>query len=358
MSLGISLSKPLQISFQTSLRCNARCLTCHSWHEQKDYLSADEILNCLRDLKKWLGNSTSLFFTGGEALIFDGIYDILTYCTEQNIMSRLQTNGISLDENNLNRIIESGLKYLTISLDSHLIEVHDRFRGVPGTFETINKAIYYLSEKSDINIGIACLIMKDNIEHLSESLDYFMSLPVQRITFQPIRLWTQETSIEHWADYEYWVKDIALLKKFTDYLLSQKMPPPRSKSGEGISPHIYGGGRGGKQKIVNTKRDTQEWLDYFQNPTTMVSKNKKRCGIGFDRLKIDYLGNITFGCELFEPIGNIKKDNIQKAWYSSKARSIRKQMMNCTYPCTSNCYKEMNLLQKIKAGMRYIKRSG
>jgi hypothetical protein len=79
----------------------------------------------------------------------------------------------------------------------------------------------------------------------------------------------------------------------------------------------------------------------------LANKEIKKCRVGYDRLSIDYRGNISLGCTTFGTIGYIKTDKIKDAWSSDKAQKIRKQMMLCTYPCTSNCNKELTLPQKI-----------
>jgi hypothetical protein len=108
---------------------------------------------------------------------------------------------------------------------------------------------------------------------------------------------------------------------------------------------------------MNTVEDIKEWSDFFKNPTTFINKHKKRCKLGYDLLEIKYKGDINVGCGMYGSVGNIKHDKIRAAWESEKAKNLRKQMMKCTYPCTSNCYKELNLLQKI-AKVRVLAKSG
>jgi MoaA/NifB/PqqE/SkfB family radical SAM enzyme len=324
--LGLNLSKPLQISIQPNQTCNACCLMCNSWHEQSLYLTSEEIIDCLKQLHEWLGDSFIVQIAGGEPLIFPGIYDIFSYCHDIGIICKISTNGIAFNERALDMIIASRLSYLTVSLDSHLSEIHDKFRGFLGAFERAVEGLKYLAEKGNLTLGISSVIMKDNIATLPESVDFFLSLPIHRLLLQPIRTWTYQGSIDKWTDYEYWINDNKAMESFTAYLLNKKKTDPR---------------------IMNTEEDIREWGDYFKDPTTFINKHKQKCRLGYDRIEIKYKGDIYLGCTLYGTIGNIKHDKIRATWESEKAKSVRKEMMKCTHPCTSNCYKELNLPQKI-----------
>ncbi|MDR2848639.1 MAG: radical SAM protein [Bacteroidales bacterium] len=189
-SFNLHLSKPLQVSIQPNERCNARCLMCDYWKETNDYLDYKEIIETLKELKQWMGNNFFVQIAGGEPLIYKGIYDIFSFCAENGIICKISTNGIAFTPNVCDKIIQSGLSYLSVSLDSHLSEIHDRFRGVPGTWERAIGGIKYLAEHTRMTLGISSVIMKDNIATLPQSVDYFLSLPINRLLIQPIRVRT------------------------------------------------------------------------------------------------------------------------------------------------------------------------
>ena len=336
ISGGRALSKPLQISIQPNRQCNARCLMCHSWHENKDYINSFDIINVLKQLKKWLGSDFFVNISGGEVLIFEGIFDIFSFCADNKIISKISTNGVAFDENILNKIIDSKLSFLSVSLDSHIAELHDKYRGVAGVFERSVSGIRYLAKNSNITLGISSVIMKENIDTLADSVMFFLSLPVNRILLQPIRPWTYEKSISQWKEYEYWVNDSEAMQKFSDFLINLKKT---------------------EKRILNTNKDISEWNVYFSNPEQVANDFIKKCSIGYDNMIIDYKGDIFLGCYLFGSIGNIKDINIKTAWKSKRASDIRSQMMSCKNPCTSNCYKELSLKEKVKKAILLL-RSG
>ncbi|HPR16705.1 MAG TPA: radical SAM protein [Candidatus Cloacimonadota bacterium] len=331
---GKVMSKPLQISIQPNERCNAKCRMCDCWKEKNDYLSSEEIIATLKKLKQWIKSDIFVQIAGGEPLIFKGIFDIFSFCSQNGIICKISTNGIALTESNCDKIIASKLPYLSVSIDSHLPEIHDKFRGVEKTLEKAVNGIKYLSEHGNLTLGISSILMKDNVSTFDKSVDFFLDLPIHRLLIQPIRLWTEQLPIERWKEYEYWINDLPALEKFITFLLAKKKEDNR---------------------IMNTEQDIRDWYRYFQSPAAMRNDHTKKCTIGYDRLSVTYRGDVFLGCTSFGSVGNIKTDDIRQIWYSAKAEEIRKKMLKCQLPCTSNCYKDLSLKEKIKKARLLIK---
>ena len=327
ISTGKLFSKPMQVSIIPNRKCNARCLMCDFWKEKNDYLTADEIIKVIDDLNNWAGNDFFIQISGGEPLIFKGIYDIFGFIAEKKIKTKISTNGISLTKKTCDKIIKSGLPYLSVSLDSHIPEIHDKFRGVKGTFKRAVEGLKYLHENGDLTLGISSIIMKDNISTFSESVEYFLSLPINRFLFQPIRVWTEKLPMDRWHEYMYWVNDKESLKKTADYLLKIKQEDNR---------------------VFNSVQDINDLEPYFTSPSLLVNSNSKECNIGYDRITIDYKGDVFLGCYYYKSVGNIKEKNIIDIWKSEQAEINRRKMRNCKIPCTNNCYKQSTLKDKVK----------
>ncbi|MDR2848060.1 MAG: radical SAM protein [Bacteroidales bacterium] len=333
-TFNLNLSKPLQVSIQPNERCNARCLMCDCWKETNDYINADEIITVLKWLKQWIGRNFFVQIAGGEPLIYKGIYDIFSFCAENGILCKISTNGIAFTPNVCDKIIRSGLPYLSVSLDSHLPEIHDKFRGVPGTLERAIGGIKYLAEHTRMTLGISSVIMKENVGTLPQSVDYFLSLPINRLLMQPIRVWTENLPMNRWNEYEHWVNDQQTMATFTQHLLEKKKTDKR---------------------ILNTVQDIKEWQNYFLNPVALANKDLKKCRIGYDRLGIDYKGNVSLGCGKYGYVGNIKDDAVRNIWNSPKSRQTRRKMLQCTNLCTSNCFKDLTLPQKVSKALVFVK---
>ena len=334
-ALGLTLTKPLEISIQPNKRCNARCLMCDFWKEKEDKLTAQEIIAAIEQLRSWIGKGFFLQIAGGEPLIFKGIFDIFSLCSASGIICKISTNGYALTQNVCDKIIASKLSYLSISLDSHKKEIHDKLRGVDGIFDRAVEGIGYLAKNSRTMLGISSVLMGDNVKDFPESVDFFLSLPIHRILIQPVGVWTEDLPAERWNEYEHWVNDMAAMDRVTGHLSVRKKSDSR---------------------ILNTEKDFAEWKEYFQNPSSTINRKLKKCKIGYKNLAIDYNGNISLGCSHYGgAIGNIKTDSIKEVWHSSKAKAIRKRMMRCSIPCQYNCYKTLSLKDKISKVVVLIK---
>lgn len=333
-TLGLNLSKPMQVIIQPNERCNAKCIMCDCWHEKNDYINSEEIIDALKQLRDWVGTNFFVQIAGGEPLIYKGIFDIFKFCSDNGIVCKISTNGIALNEKICDKIIESKLPYLSVSMDSHIPAIHDKYRGVPGTLEKGINGIKYLAKNGNLTLGISSVLMKENVETFPETIEYFLSLPIHRLLIQPIRIWTDDLPIERWPEYQYWVNDTEALNRVTSYLIEKKQT---------------------EKRLFNSEKDIQEWHQYFTNPQSIANKETKVCKIGYDHLNISYKGDITMGCGRFSTIGNIKEGPIKEAWDSKKATAIRTQMMKCHHPCTSNCYKDLTLQEKISKAKVFIK---
>jgi MoaA/NifB/PqqE/SkfB family radical SAM enzyme len=331
---GVTLTKPLEISIQPNRRCNARCRMCSSWEEKEDKLTAQEIIAALAQLKAWVGKGFFLQIAGGEPLIFKGIFDIFLFCAENDIICKISTNGYALTKSVCDKIIASKLSFLSVSLDSHKKEIHDTLRGVDGVLDRAVEGIAYLAKNSKITLGVSSVLMSENVKSFSESVDFFLSLPIHRLLIQPVGVWTERLPAERWKEYEYWVNDMDAMDELNRYLSAKKKSDSR---------------------ILNTEKDFAEWKKYFYDPSTSVGKKAKRCKLGYKILTISYSGDIYLGCSSYGSVGNIKTSSLTDAWYSPKAKAIRKRMMRCSIPCQGNCYKSLSLKDKISKAIVLIK---
>lgn len=328
---GLLLTKPLLISISPSQRCNLKCLMCRCWQEQKDYISSDDIIGFLGDVKGWLGNQFFVQLSGGEPLIYRGIFDVIKFCAENEITCKVSTNGYNLTPRMCDKVIEAGLRYLSVSIDSHVPEVHDRFRGRKGTFKRAIAGLKYLRSKSKITLGISAIVMKNNIEQMDEFIDFLMSLDIDRVLFQPIRDYYHP--LEKWREYQYWINDYEKLDRGIDALVR---------------------GKKRNDRILNTIEDFEIMRTYFRNPYSIV--NSRDCRLGYEQLAVDDKGEI-FVCSAYSSLGNIRERNIKEIWKSKKAAEERWKMVTCTLPCTSNCKKELGLGAKAKKFV-YLARQG
>lgn len=93
-------------------------------------------------------------FSGGEIFLYDGIFDLLEDTAQKGIKVNCTSNGTMLDKEKVKHLRDSGINSITISLDAATAELHDKIRGVKGTWKRAIKALELLGKygvKSSVN---------------------------------------------------------------------------------------------------------------------------------------------------------------------------------------------------------------
>ena len=75
-----------------------------------------------------------ILFSGGEPLTRPDLTDLIRHAVRRGMRAVISTNGTLITKDKAAELKDLGLSYVGISLDG-MKELHDRFRGVSGTFE-------------------------------------------------------------------------------------------------------------------------------------------------------------------------------------------------------------------------------
>lgn len=141
--------------------CNLKCIHClnNSGIKQKDELTKEDLLKLIKNFSSH--GVQEIRFTGGEPLLFNGIYDLIRFATEEGICTSLGTNGTLITKEVAKKLKESGLKKVVVSIDGNK-KTHDKIRGKKNYQKAMN-GLKYL-QKNGINVRVNSVIMKSNME--------------------------------------------------------------------------------------------------------------------------------------------------------------------------------------------------
>jgi radical SAM protein with 4Fe4S-binding SPASM domain len=153
---GKALS-PLSVVLLLTYRCNLRCRMCFYYNEaeksntqslihrrKNEELTSEQIKKMIDDISAM--NVRVLTLHGGEPLVYNEVFDISKYAASKGLLVNFITNGILLNENIIDRIIDAKINSITISLDGPDY-VHDEVRGMKGAFQKIMDGIAILKSK-------------------------------------------------------------------------------------------------------------------------------------------------------------------------------------------------------------------
>ena len=159
-------------------RCNLACHHCYSYANpnSEDFLTTEFILDSIKELKK--AGIKFVIFSGGEPLIRKDIFVISKAMREAGIVTYLSTNGLYVDEKNVDSIIKY-FNYIGISIDG-IEEVHDEFRGLKGAYKKSLDAIA-LIQKHGGNAGIRFTITNETKESFYSIFDLAEEIGVDKM---------------------------------------------------------------------------------------------------------------------------------------------------------------------------------
>ena len=127
---------PRLIAWEVTRFCLLSCKHCRAAATATAYegeLSSQECYKLLDNIASF--SRPIIILTGGEPMIRPDIYEIAAYGDKLGLPMVMAPCGILIDDETAAKIVQSGIKRISISLDGATAESHDAFRGVEGAFE-------------------------------------------------------------------------------------------------------------------------------------------------------------------------------------------------------------------------------
>jgi len=322
--LGYSPLPPLVI-YVTTLRCNLRCKMCHLYGEygippntrgELSLLEAKRMIDNIKTSYRHLPYLPFIGMSGGEPFLRKDIFEIAEYMKKSGFRFSFTTNLSTLNNKQIERLIQVKPADLRVSLDGPE-DVHDRIRGVKGTFEKVIKTIKTIrnsKEGKKIPIRINCTISESNVETLPEMIDIAKelnaSLNYQYTTFIDKKHADMQKNISakyfnnNLDNYRGFLK----MPKNKIVKLVDQIKKIKEKAKRLNLPVTF---------LPNLKMD--EIKRYYSNLDGYV--HSKRCNFPWGSAKIWATGDV-YPCFRYS-FGNIKKEKFSAIWNSKKARYFR-----------------------------------
>jgi len=126
---------PVLVSFGITRECDLECPHCYSNSGERDpeELSTEEAKRVVAEVAE-LG-SKIIILDGGEPALRDDLVDLVAHATDSGLRVVLGSNGMSLTEELVSRLLSAGCGGIAISLDGADSRTHDTFRGLEGGWE-------------------------------------------------------------------------------------------------------------------------------------------------------------------------------------------------------------------------------
>ncbi|EEB73231.1 TIGR04053 family radical SAM/SPASM domain-containing protein [Thermococcus sp. AM4] len=174
--------KPVLVFWETTKACQLKCKHCRAeaiLQALPGELSTEEGKALIDSLTDFGRPYPILILTGGDPLMRKDIFELIDYAVEKGVRVGLAPAVTPLlTEETIERIARSGVKAVSISLDSPFPDVHDAIRGIEGTWE---KTVWAIKEflKHGLSVQVNTVVMRETVEGLPEMVKLLKDLGVE-----------------------------------------------------------------------------------------------------------------------------------------------------------------------------------
>lgn len=320
---GHSLGGPIMATIVPTSKCNLDCKFCDiEGRKGGENLSAgrefttEGLVNVVDQLKE-IGVS-GIGFSGGEPVLHRGTIPAIDYARKKGLSVTLATNAASLNDRQIEEIVNANPNNITISIDSSSPSIHDKLRNKVNAYKETIAAIkklkhqIELSKNSSTKIIVVCVICDENVHEIRDIIEQAKNIHADAIGFIP----------EH-------------------YIKNGLLTPKKSNKCVSVS-----------DKILDLGKGFLENSDWYIRSLDQIFRDgtgpNKPCSQGFTSITIgprgqlyacwpDYLNNKPFS------MLDLNKDTLKGIWNSEVYRKKRIETLKC-HRCFINCIAELNHL--------------
>ena len=323
--------------WETTIKCNLTCAHCRRLETDEAAVTdlstsqAKNLIDQLAELGKNQPVMPVLVFSGGEPLCREDLFELVERARAAAITPALATNGTLVDATIAERIRNSGIMRVSVSLDGATADVHDKLRQLEGAFEKTIEGIKNLREKN-VPFQINITLSKHNARQLEDvyklaeslgavALHIFMLVPVgcgQELA---------ETDMLSPMQYEEKLLEICLLDSLGQ--LQVKVT---------CGPHY--------ERVIREQGLYQARKQKASSKGVAVGRTKhgassKGCLAGLGVLFVGHQGDV-FPCG-YLPVrcGNILESPLNRIWYDSKELARMRDSSALEGKCGICGYKEV-----------------
>ena len=156
------------IAWEVTRSCNLNCVHCRAAANCGPYageLSTDKCLKLVDEITAV--SSPVIILTGGEPLMRPDIFEIAAYGTNRGLRMVMATNGTLVTPAVVRKMLDSGIKRVSISIDGKDAQSHDTFRKEKGAFAGAMQGIEALTN-AGMEFQINTTITSVNLDQIKD----------------------------------------------------------------------------------------------------------------------------------------------------------------------------------------------
>jgi len=163
---------PLMVVWNFTQACNLQCRHCYqeAGRRHDDELSLEEQKRVVDLLAE--RDVPMIAFSGGEPLMAPTFLDVARYARGFGMHLTVATNGTLCTPERVRAMVDAGIRYAEISLDSTEPARHDAWRGAPGYWERAVAGIRTVVRTPGIKCGVAMTVTRWNLPEMEPMLEW------------------------------------------------------------------------------------------------------------------------------------------------------------------------------------------
>lgn len=170
---------PYIVIWEVTRACQLKCVHCRADAQSKPdprELTPEEGLKLIDQIYEM--NNPMLVFTGGDCMMREDLFELADYAVKKGMrvsMTPSATDNVTKER--MQRAKEVGLSRWAFSLDGPTPEIHDHFRGTPGSFDLTIEKVKYLNELN-MPLQLNTVISRYNYDYLEQMAELMKELKV------------------------------------------------------------------------------------------------------------------------------------------------------------------------------------
>ena len=177
---------PRLIAWEVTRQCLLNCKHCRAAAGKASCageLSTEECFALVDNIASFA--KPILILTGGEPMLRADIYDIAKHAHGLGLPVVMAPCGLLLNDETVARIVASGIRRISLSLDGATAKAHDEFRGQAGAFDACLAGIE-AAKRAHLDFQINTTVTRHNLTELEDILK--LALRLGASVFNPFLL--------------------------------------------------------------------------------------------------------------------------------------------------------------------------
>jgi MoaA/NifB/PqqE/SkfB family radical SAM enzyme len=337
---GIADRLPMGAVYEATMRCNLHCEFCYvldflniegEWRQE---MTLDALRQAFPDQ-----NGFQVSLTGGEIFMRKDIMSVLDLFREKGYAcGYLTTNGTIISDERAEALADLAaagfLKHISVSVDGPG-ELHDRARGVPGTFARTTAGLRRLQEAArrkhaPLRVSINTTVAHESLEALDEMVEIAGELGVDAIGLNHLMYSTPEEASE--TVRLIGASDTSVIATFITSDPGLDIARVRQKV----------------EALAEKCRARNILFDYrpkvhsqlIPNYYTPGARLEGRCLYPFLHARVGFSGKVYFCPFIRVEVGDLAKSSLEEIWNGPTYVEMRKKLVeNGIFPVCRRCCK-------------------